>query len=71
MVVGSLVPQVVKSWRSKSTQDISLARYVIYVTGLILWVTYAILIKNRPVALMNGIGFILASSILYLKLKHG
>jgi len=71
LVVVSLLPQVIKSWKTKSTRDISLSRYVIYVVGLILWVTYAVIIQNGPVAVMNGIGLVLAVSILYLKIKHG
>jgi len=71
MVVFSLLPQVLKSWRTKSTADISLARYVIYVAGLVLWVIYAVLIQNKPVAVMNGVGLVFASSILYLKLRYG
>jgi len=71
LVVISLLPQVVKSWKTKSTRDISVYRYVIYVIGLILWVTYAFIIGNGPVGIMNGLGLILALSILYLKIKHG
>ncbi len=71
LVVISLLPQTIKSWKTKSTKDISLWRYIIYVVGLILWITYAVIIKNGPVAVMNGIGLILAVSILGLKLKHG
>lgn len=71
LVVLSLLPQTIKSWRTKSTKDLSLWRYIIYCAGLILWVGYAILIQNGPVAVMNGLGFLLALSILYLKIKHG
>jgi len=71
LVVISLLPQAIKSWKTRSTKDISLARYIIYVTGLVLWVTYAAIIKNGPVAAMNGIGLLLATTILYLKLKYG
>lgn len=70
LVVISLLPQVAKSWTTKLTRDISLSRYVIYVIGLVLWITYAIIIHNGPVAVMNGIGLVLAVSILYLKVKH-
>lgn len=70
LVVISLLPQFIKSWKTKSTRDISLWRYIIYTVGLILWVTYAIIIKNGPVALTNSVGLILAVSILYLKLKY-
>lgn len=71
LVVISLLPQTIKSWKTKSTKDLSLWRYIIYITGLILWITYAVLIQNGPVAVMNFVGLVLASSILYLKLKYG
>ncbi len=71
LVVISLLPQVLKSWKTKSTQDISLWRYIIYVIGLVLWILYAVIIKNGPVALMNSVGLILAGLILFLKVKYG
>ena len=70
LVVISLLPQTIKSWQTKLTRDLSLWRYIIYSLGLILWVAYAILIDNGPVAIMNSIGLLLALSILYLKLKY-
>jgi len=70
LVVISLLPQVIKSWKTKLTRDISLWRYVIYTVGLTLWITYAFIIKNGPVGIMNGIGLLLALSILGLKLKY-
>lgn len=70
LVVISLVPQVMKSWRTKSTTDISFWRYFIYIIGLILWILYAILIKNGPVAVMNSAGLLLALFIFVLKLKY-
>ena len=71
LVVVYLIPQVIKSWRTKSTKDLSLFGYIIYVIGIILWIIYAILIQNGPVAVMNGIALILAVTMLYLKLKYG
>ncbi len=70
LVVISLLPQVIRSWRTKSTKDLSLWKYVIYIIGLSLWITYAVLIKNGPVVAMNTIGLLLALSILYLKLRY-
>ncbi len=70
LVVISLLPQTVKSWKTKSTKDLSLWRYIIYSVGLILWITYAIIINNGPVAVMNSVGLVLALSILYLKVRY-
>ncbi|VVC02303.1 PQ loop repeat protein [uncultured archaeon] len=71
LVVISLLPQVLKSWKTKSTKDISLSRYVIYIAGLVLWIIYALTISNGPVALMNSVGLLLALCVLFLKLKYG
>lgn len=71
LVLISLLPQIIKSWQTRSTKDISLARYVIYVIGLILWFSYAVLIDNGPLKLMSGIEAILAGTVLYLKLRYG
>ena len=71
LVVISLLPQTIKSWRTRLTRDLSLWRYIIYSVGLVLWITYAVIIKNGPVAVMNCVGLALALSILYLKIKHG
>jgi len=71
LVVISLLPQAIKSWKTKSTRDISLTRYIIYVMGLVLWIVYAAIIQNGPVAVMNGVGLVLALSILCLKVRYG
>ena len=70
LVVISLLPQTIKSWKTKSTKDLSLWRYIIYCTGLIIWIGYAVIINNGPVIIMNTLGLILTLSILYLKLKY-
>ena len=71
LVVLSLLPQTIKSWKTKSTKDVSLWRYIIYIIGLIMWITYAVITKNGPVAVTNTLGLVLAISILTLKLKYG
>ena len=71
LVVISLLPQLIKSWKTKSTADISLLRYVVYIAGLVLWIAYALIISNGPVAAMNAVGLVLAIAILALKLKYG
>ena len=69
-VVGSIVPQVIKAWRTRSTKDLSAWQYSIYITGLILFIIYAFLINSTPLFYTNTLSLILASSILYLILKN-
>jgi len=71
LILISLVPQIIKSWRTKSTKDISLLRYIIYTFGVVLWLSYGIILRNGPMILTNSINLCLASSILFLKIKYG
>ena len=68
---SAFLPQVVKIFRTRKTEDISLFMYIILTTGILLWVIYGSLIGDIPLVLANGITFIFASSILVLKLRHG
>lgn len=71
LILISLIPQIRKSWKTKSTKDLSLFRYLIYIAGVMLWLVYGIVLSNGPMVIVNGINLILASSILYLKFKYG
>jgi MtN3 and saliva related transmembrane protein len=48
LVTVSLLPQVIKSYKTKSTKDISIVYTIILMTGLALWILYAILNKIIP-----------------------
>ena len=65
------VPQVIKVWRTRATKDISLKMFLVLITGLALWLTYGIWRGEVPLMLANGTTLILASTILYFKIKHG
>jgi MtN3 and saliva related transmembrane protein len=64
-------PQALKTAKSKSTKDISIGMYVIFIIGLLSWTTYGILTKDIPVIMANAITFPLACWILILKIKYG
>ena len=64
----AFLPQAVKTWRSKSAKDLSLGMYLIFCTGVVLWLTYGILISDLPIILTNLVTLLLAISILYFKL---
>jgi MtN3 and saliva related transmembrane protein len=65
------VPQVVKTWRTRSTKDISLSMFLVMVTGIALWLLYGLSIGDIPLIASNIITLGLTATILYLKLKHG
>ena len=67
----SFLPQVIQTWKTKQTKDISLPMYLIMVTGVLLWLVYGIYLNNAAIYLANAVTLCLASSILYLKIKNG
>jgi MtN3 and saliva related transmembrane protein len=68
---GAYIPQVVRVWRTRSTHDISLKMFLVLVTGLALWLTYGIWRGEVPIIVANGVTLVLASIILFFKVKHG
>ncbi len=65
----AFIPQVIKSWKSKSTQDVSLGMFLVLCTGILLWLTYGFLINNTPLIVANGFSLLLAGSILIMKFR--
>ncbi len=66
----AFLPQVIKSWKTRKTEDISIVMFLILCLGIFLWIIYGLLIKDFPIILANLITFILAFIILFFKLKY-
>ena len=65
----ALVPQVIKTWKTKSADDFSLAMLLIWCTGLVCWIAYGLIMKADPIILWNLASFLMAGAILVMKLK--
>ncbi|MBI5807880.1 MAG: hypothetical protein HZA74_05720 [Ignavibacteriales bacterium] len=70
-VASSLFPQVLKSWKTKSTKDISIAWNVINLIGQLIWLLYGILIGSISLIVMTTLTFLMVLSLLILKIKYG
>lgn len=70
-VAASVFPQVVKSWRTKSTKDIAISWSVINLIGQILWVVYGLAIGSYALVVMSAITLLMNVSMIVLKLKYG
>lgn len=63
------VPQAHKTWKTRSTGDLSMGMFLLLFLGTFLWLCYGVLIGNFPLMLANGITFLLSSLICYCKLR--
>jgi len=68
---AAFLPQALKAWKTRGTRDISLLMYLVFMTGVTLWMIYGILISDYPVTIANAITLLLALVILVAKLKFG
>jgi MtN3 and saliva related transmembrane protein len=67
----AFVPQVVKTWRTRSTQDISLGMFSLMTLGILLWLVYGVFIGDLPLIIANLVTLVLAATILVFKLRYG
>jgi MtN3 and saliva related transmembrane protein len=67
----AFLPQVTKTVRDKSVKDISLGMYVLFCSGVSLWLLYGFLISSWPVIISNFVTLVLSGTVLILKIKHG
>jgi MtN3 and saliva related transmembrane protein len=76
MAAGALttiafLPQARRVLITRSTKDISLGMYIMFTTGVILWLIYGLLIGSVALIAANAVTGILAVTNLVLKLRHG
>ena len=65
----SYIPQVMKIWKRKSVEDISLKTFSILFIGLFVWVLYGISINAYPIMIANSIGILMIGLLLILYFK--
>lgn len=70
LTTASFLPQVIKSWRSRSTADLSLTMFLAFSLGVALWLVYGVMVEAWPVIAANSITLVLAGLILGMKLIH-
>jgi MtN3 and saliva related transmembrane protein len=70
LTTSSFVPQVVKAWKSKNTESLSLSMYLAFFVGVMLWLVYGIHINSFAMILANTVTAFLALLLIILKLKY-
>ncbi len=66
----AFLPQLYKTWQTKSAEDVSLTMLILFIIGLICWIIYGSKIESIPIIVANVVTFIFNFSILILKLSY-
>lgn len=71
LTTAAYVPQALKVLREKHTKSISLGMYSMMTAGIACWFFYGVMLQSPSLMLANGTTFILAATILLMKIRHG
>ena len=70
LTTSAFVPQAVKTWRTKSAGNLSLAMYIAMFIGIVLWLIYGIHLNSISMILANSVTAILTFIIIIFKLRY-
>jgi MtN3 and saliva related transmembrane protein len=71
LTTGAYLPQVIKTWRTRSTDDLSLLMFAVLCTGVALWIVYGVFVAAWPLVIANVVTLALSGIVLVLKLLGG
>ena len=64
----AFLPQVVKTWKTRSAKDVSYALLLTFSTGCLCWVIYGYQVEAKPVMIANAFTLALNLTILAMKI---
>ncbi|MFN6460414.1 MAG: SemiSWEET transporter [Nostoc sp. DedVER02] len=64
------MPQMFKTWQTKSAKDVSSITLITFIIGVFLWLIYGIYLQALPIILANSVTLFFNLIILWLKIKY-
>jgi MtN3 and saliva related transmembrane protein len=68
---SSLLPQVIKTIKTKEAEEVSIGMLLILLAGLILWIVYGWMKKDIPILATNCFSLLLNVVMLFLRIRYG
>ncbi|MGD9904987.1 MAG: SemiSWEET family sugar transporter [Vicinamibacterales bacterium] len=68
---ASWIPQVVRTWRSRSADDLSPAMLTAFSTGVLLWLVFGLAMGSGPIIAANAVTLALNLLLLVLRMRFG
>ena len=71
LTTAAFLPQAIRSWRTRSTGDLSLLAIGVFLLGLACWIGYGVALHSAPIVFWNVVTIAINLGILVAKLRHG
>jgi MtN3 and saliva related transmembrane protein len=65
----SFAPQLIKTWQTRSADDLSLGMLWAFVLGVFLWLVYGLAIGSTPLVAANAVTLTMAGAQLVMTLR--
>lgn len=66
----TFLPQVIKTWQSKSAKDVSLGMFLIAALNEVMWIVYGVLLNNWVIILTNAVVLSMSLIMIWLKFRY-
>ena len=66
----TFLPQVIHIWKTKSAKDLSLMMLLLLILGVLLWLTYGLLVMDAAIIYTNSMVLAMSFILLFFKLKY-
>ncbi|HEX6334667.1 MAG TPA: SemiSWEET transporter [Flavisolibacter sp.] len=70
LTATSMIPQVLKTWREKKAEDVSLVMLFVLQSGLALWIIYGIQREDYPIILTNCFSLLVNITMVVLRVRY-
>jgi MtN3 and saliva related transmembrane protein len=67
LTTGAWLPQLARTWRSRSAHDLSWNYLCVFGVGVALWVVYGAYTHDVPILIWNIVSFVLIAGLTLLK----
>ncbi len=69
LTTAAFLPQVIKTWKTRSAKDLSLGMFSLFCLGVAMWLVYGFAVNDIPVIAANFLTLLLAATLLFFKLR--
>ena len=71
LTAASMMPQVIKTIKTKKADHVSVLMLLILIGGVILWIIYGSLKRDIPIICTNSFSLLVNLTMLFLRWKYG
>jgi MtN3 and saliva related transmembrane protein len=70
LTVVSFLPQVLRTWKTRRTKDLSMGMFALIISASILWIVYGAITSDWPVILTNSGMIALNGALAVAKVRY-